>query len=88
MNQNKVFVIAEAGVNHNGSISTAKELIDYAVDAGADCVKFQAFKAKNLVTVHASQAEYQLNNQDSTESQFEMLKKLELDLDAHKILIN
>ena len=88
MNKNKVFVIAEAGVNHNGSISIAKELIDYAVDAGADCVKFQAFKAKNIVTIHASQAEYQLKNQDSTESQFEMLKKLELDLDAHKILID
>jgi N,N'-diacetyllegionaminate synthase len=86
--QNKVFIIAEAGVNHNGSISTAKELIDCATDAGADCVKFQAFKAKNLVTIHASQAEYQIKNQDSTESQFEMLKKLELDLNAHKVLVD
>ena len=88
MKNNKIFIIAEAGVNHNGSIKIAKQLIDYAVDAGADCVKFQTFKAKNLVTVNASKAEYQIRNQSSSESQYEMLKKLELNIDDHKVLID
>jgi len=88
LKNNKIFIIAEAGVNHNGSIKIAKQLIDYAVDAGADCVKFQTFKAKNLVTVNASKAEYQIRNQSSSESQYEMLKKLELNIDDHKVLID
>jgi N,N'-diacetyllegionaminate synthase len=82
-----VFIIAEAGVNHNGSIDTAKQLIDTAVDSGADAVKFQTFKAENLVSKSADKAEYQKKTTDTSESQFDMIKKLELDLGAHKELI-
>ncbi len=78
-NMNKVFIIAEAGVNHNGSVEIAKKLIDEAVIAGADAVKFQTFKAENLVTKNAKQAKYQVRNLSEETSQFEMLKKLELD---------
>jgi N,N'-diacetyllegionaminate synthase len=84
-----VFIIAEAGVNHNGSIELAKKLIDVAVDAGVDAVKFQTFKAENLVSKDAKKATYQKENmQDSDDSQFNMLKKLELDIDTHKELIS
>jgi len=83
----KVFIIAEAGVNHNGSIETAKKLIDVALNAGADAVKFQTFKAENLVSKTAQKAEYQKRTTDIEESQFEMIKKLELDVKAHKELI-
>jgi N,N'-diacetyllegionaminate synthase len=82
-----VFIIAEAGVNHNGSIDLAKQLIDVAVDAGVDAVKFQTFKAKNLVSKHSPKAEYQKQTTDVNESQFDMIKKLELDADIHKELI-
>lgn len=74
----KTFIIAEAGVNHNGSIELAKKLVDAAVDAGCDCVKFQTFKSENLVSKNAQKADYQKITTDSAESQFEMLKKLEL----------
>jgi len=84
----KVFIIAEAGVNHNGSIELAKKLIDVAVDASADAVKFQTFKTENLVSKNAHKAEYQKQTTDSNESQFDMIKKLELDLDTHKELIS
>jgi N,N'-diacetyllegionaminate synthase len=84
----KVFIIAEAGVNHNGSVEIAKQLIDAAVTAGVDAVKFQTFKAENLVSKNAQKAEYQKQTTDENESQFEMIKKLELDLDTHKILID
>lgn len=84
----KVFVIAEAGVNHNGSIDIAKKLIDEAVLAGVDAVKFQSFKAKNLVTKYADKAIYQQKNTENNESQFEMLKKLELSYSSHIELIN
>ncbi len=84
---NRVFIIAEAGVNHNGDIKQAKKLIDVASNAGADAVKFQTFKAENLVSKNAKKAEYQKQTTDKNESQFEMLKKLELDVDAHKELI-
>jgi len=88
LSANKVFIIAEAGVNHNGSIELAYKLIDIAVEAGADAVKFQTFKAENLVTKSADKADYQKQTTDESESQFEMIKKLELDFDIHKKLIN
>jgi N,N'-diacetyllegionaminate synthase len=81
-------IIAEAGVNHNGSIELAFELIDAARDAGADVVKFQTFKAENLVTRSAAKANYQLGTTDSKETQFEMIKKLELSDDIHLKLIS
>jgi len=84
---NKVFIIAEAGVNHNGSIELAKKLIDVASDSGADAVKFQTFKAEKLVSKNAQKADYQKQTTDKTESQFDMIKKLELDLNSHKELI-
>ncbi len=81
-----VFVIAEAGVNHNGDLQMARALIDVAVEAGADAVKFQTFSAERLVTTDAPKAEYQLQTTGDTESQFEMLKRLELSADAHRQL--
>lgn len=83
-----VFIIAEAGVNHNGSMELAKKLIDVASDAGADAVKFQTFKTENLVSKTASKAEYQKETTDKEESQFDMIKKLELDLDTHYLLMD
>lgn len=84
-----VFIIAEAGVNHNGSIELAKKLIDVASEAGVDAVKFQTFKASNLVSKNAQKAEYQKKNMnDQDDSQFNMLKKLELDIETHKELIS
>ena len=81
-------IIAEAGVNHNGDIELAKKLIDVAVKARVDYVKFQTFKAERLVTKIAKKAEYQVENTQNDESQFSMLKKLELDLETHHVLIN
>ena len=83
----KVFIIAEAGVNHNGSIALAKKLIDVASEAGADAVKFQTFKAEKVVSKNAPKAAYQKKTTDPAESQFEMIKKLELDVNAHKELM-
>jgi len=82
-----VFIIAEAGVNHNGSVELAKKLIDVANDAGADAVKFQTFKAEKLVSKNAQKAEYQKETSGAGESQFAMIKKLELDLETHKELM-
>jgi N,N'-diacetyllegionaminate synthase len=87
LSANKVFIIAEAGVNHNGSVDLAKQLIDVAVDSGADAVKFQTFKAENLVSKNAQKADYQKQTTDESESQFEMIKRLELDVATHKKLI-
>ena len=85
----KVFIIAEAGVNHNGSIEIAKQLIHVASESGANAVKFQTFKASNLVSKNAQKAQYQKENMnDGDDSQFNMLKKLELDIDTHKELIS
>ena len=83
----KVFIIAEAGVNHNGSIDLAKKLIEVAAEAGADAVKFQTFKADNLVSKHAQKADYQKKTTSTDESQYQMIKKLELDEAAHKSII-
>ncbi|MFH1798623.1 MAG: N-acetylneuraminate synthase [Candidatus Omnitrophota bacterium] len=79
----KVFIIAEAGVNHNGNINTAKEMIDAARLAGADAIKFQTFKAERLAVKQAPKAEYQKKTTDKNKSYFEMLKELELDKEAH-----
>lgn len=72
------FIIAEAGVNHNGDVNLAKRLVDVAMKAGADAVKFQSFKAENVVTRKAAKAKYQAQTTGSAESQYEMIKKLEL----------
>lgn len=84
----KTIIIAEAGVNHNGSIENAYKLIDAAVEAGVDYVKFQTFKSENLVAKSAKKAEYQIQNTGNTEdSQYDMLKKLELSHEQHELLI-
>ncbi|MCQ8102842.1 N-acetylneuraminate synthase [Methylomonas sp. SURF-2] len=78
-----IFIIAEAGVNHNGSLDTALRLVDVAVAAGADAVKFQTFKAEKLVTSAAGKAAYQKHNTSAEENQLEMLRKLELKYEFH-----
>ena len=83
----KVIIIAEAGVNHNGSIEEAKKLVDAAVEAGVDYVKFQSFKATAIVSKHAQKAAYQKAQTDAGESQLEMLQKLELSEADHHTLI-
>ncbi len=82
------FIIAEAGVNHNGSLQLAKRLVDVAVESGADAVKFQTFKTENVVCRGAHKAAYQQQTTSTDESQYEMLKKLEIDKDAHLELIS
>lgn len=85
----KVFIIAEAGVNHNGDFEKAKRLIEVAAEAGADVVKFQTFKAEKLVSSAAKKAEYQKNNySEADDTQFNMLKKLELPFEWHQNLID
>ena len=83
----KCFIIAEAGVNHNGDINLAKQLVFEAKKAGADCVKFQTFKADQVVTEDAPKAMYQIKNTDPNEKQIEMLRKLELSKEAYEELI-
>jgi N,N'-diacetyllegionaminate synthase len=83
---NKTFIIAEAGVNHNGSLEMAMQLIDVAVAAGADAVKFQTFKAEKIIAATAPKAGYQKETTGTDESQLEMVKKLELDEKAHTML--
>ncbi len=87
INTISTYIIAEAGVNHNGSLVMAKQLIDVACLAGANAVKFQTFKADMLVSKYAQKAEYQKITTDSEENQFEMIKKLELDRSSHLELI-
>jgi N,N'-diacetyllegionaminate synthase len=80
------FIIAEAGVNHNGDLMLAKRLVDAAADAGADAVKFQTFKADRVVSTHAAKARYQKQTTGSEESQLEMVRRLELPADAFREL--
>ncbi len=83
----KTLIIAEAGVNHNGDLVLARQLIDVAAEAGADLVKFQTFNADRLVTINACKAEYQTQATDAGESQHAMLRRLELTRDMHEALI-
>lgn len=85
-NKNHTYIIAEAGVNHNGDINLAYKLIDAAKECGVDCVKFQTFKTENLVTKTAKKADYQVENTKNNDSQFAMLKKLELSFDEFRSL--
>ena len=81
------YIIAEIGSNHNRDINIAKQLIDHAADAGVDAVKFQTFKAERIVSKFAPKADYQKTTTGDEESQFEMIKALELPPDAHRKLM-
>ena len=83
----RTFIIAEAGVNHNGSIETALALVVEAGLSGADCIKFQTFRARKLLTRSAAKAEYQKQTTAADESQYEMIRKLELSEANHRLLI-
>ena len=85
--KDSVFIIAEAGVNHNGSAELAEDLIDVAAAAGANAVKFQTFRAEQVVSHHAPKAEYQMRVTDKGESQLDMIRKLELSEATHEALI-
>jgi len=87
MQAHHTYIIAEAGVNHNGSLDMAKELVEVAAKSGADAVKFQTFKADRLVSRLAPKAEYQAKTTGTVESQHEMIRKLELDEHAHEALM-
>ena len=82
-----IFIIAEAGVNHNGSLDLAVQMVEVAVGAGADAVKFQTFKAEKFITASALKAEYQKQTTSSARSQLEMVRDLELDESAHERLL-
>lgn len=82
----KVFIIAEAGDNHNGDINLAFNLVDKAVEAKADCVKFQTFITEEIISVHAKKAGYQIETTGEAETQFEMVKKLELSFEEFKLI--
>ena len=83
-NQKKVFIIAEAGDNHNGDYDTALKLVDKAVEAGADCVKFQTFVTERVISKLAEKADYQKESTGTGESQYEMVKKLELSFEQFR----
>ncbi len=84
----KTYIIAEAGINHNGDVKIAKKMISVAANAGADAIKFQTFKTERGISRFAPKAEYQKRTTGSHESQFDMVKKWELGVDAHKQLLN
>lgn len=84
----KTYIIAEAGVNHNGDMNIAKRLIEVAKAAGANAVKFQTFKTELLVSKNAPKADYQKATTDAAENQFDMIKKLELSVEDHAVLID
>jgi N-acetylneuraminate synthase len=86
MNTKPVFIIAEAGVNHNGSVGTGIKLIDVAAEAGANAVKFQTFHAEAIISRSARKAPYQIANTGNDESQLEMVRRLELSIDDHRAL--
>ena len=86
--KDSLFVIAEAGVNHNGNPDLAFQLVDVALEAGADAIKFQTFKTENLVTKTVPRANYQKYAINTEETQFSMLKKLELSYETHRELIS
>ncbi|SFK81439.1 N-acetylneuraminate synthase [Paenibacillus sp. 1_12] len=82
----RIYIVAEIGVNHNGSVDLAKKLVDAATDAGADAVKLQSFQARSLVSESAPKAAYQQHTTDASESQYNMLHKLQLSTEAHRII--
>jgi N,N'-diacetyllegionaminate synthase len=82
------FIIAEAGVNHNASLKLARKMVDAAADAGADAIKFQTFTAEKLVCRHAEKAEYQKRTTETSRGQYELIKRLELDINAHRELFD
>ena len=81
-----VYIIAEAGVNHNGSLELAKKLVDMAADCGADAIKFQTFKAEESTGAYAEKAKYQMENMPVQESQLDMIRKLELPFEEFRVL--
>lgn len=83
----RIFIIAEAGVNHNGSLKRALQMVDVAAQCGADAIKFQTFKAERFISRHAPKADYQKKTTGKNESQLEMVRKLELDEAAHRSLL-
>lgn len=83
----KTLIIAEAGVNHNGDLSMACELVEVAAESGADWVKFQTYKSSSVVTREAKKADYQTRTTDASETQFEMISRLELSIEDHRVLM-
>jgi N-acetylneuraminate synthase len=88
LSTHSVLIIAEAGVNHNGDVSLAKHLVEVAAEAGADAIKFQTFITDRLITREAFKADYQMRTTDPSESQYQMLKRVELSLEQHREIVD